>query len=48
MKKLNLPLMSNNIDREDVDCLIEFLKQEPIPRLTNGPKVIEFEEKWSK
>ena len=48
MKKLNLPLMSDNIDREDVDCLIEFLKQEPIPRLTNGPKVIEFEEKWSK
>ena len=48
MKKLNLPLMSNNIDREDVDCLIDFLKQEPIPRLTNGPKVIEFEEKWSK
>ena len=40
--------MSDNIDREDVDCLIEFLKQEPIPRLTNGPKVIEFEEKWSK
>jgi len=48
MKKLNLPLMSNNIDREDIDCLIDFLKQEPIPRLTNGPKVIEFEEKWSK
>jgi len=48
MKKLNLPLMSDNIDREDVDCLIDFLKQEPIPRLTNGPKVIEFEEKWSK
>ena len=45
---LSLPLMSDNIDREDVDCLIEFLKQEPIPRLTNGPKVIEFEEKWSK
>ena len=40
--------MSNNIDREDIDCLIDFLKQEPIPRLTNGPKVIEFEEKWSK
>ena len=45
---VSLPLMSDNIDREDVDCLIEFLKQEPIPRLANGPKVIEFEEKWSK
>jgi CDP-6-deoxy-D-xylo-4-hexulose-3-dehydrase len=48
MKDLKLPLMSDNIDREDIDCLVEFLQQEPIPRLTNGPKVIEFEEKWSK
>ena len=47
MKNLELPLMSDNISREDLDCLIDFLKQEPIPRLTNGPKVIEFEKKWS-
>ena len=47
MKDLKLPLMSDNISREDLDCLIEFLKQEPIPRLTNGPKVVEFEKKWS-
>ena len=32
MKDLKLPLMSDNISREDLDCLIEFLKQEPIPR----------------
>jgi len=47
MEDLKLPLMSNNIGRDDVDCLIEFLQQEPIPRLTNGPKVIEFEKAWS-
>ena len=47
MEDLKLPLMSDNIDRGDMDCLIEFLQQEPIPRLTNGPKVIEFEKAWS-
>lgn len=40
--------MSNNIIREDIDRLINFLQQEPIPQLTNGPKVKEFEEAWSK
>ena len=48
MNKLKLPLMSDNISRDDIDCLVEFLQQEPIPRLTNGSKVVEFEEKWSK
>ena len=48
MKDLTLPLMSDNISRDDIDCLVEFLQQEPIPRLTNGSKVVEFEEKWSK
>ena len=47
MKDLSLPLMSDNIDRADIDCLIEFLQQDPLPRLTNGPKVIEFEKAWS-
>ena len=47
MKDLKLPLMSDNISRDDIDCLVEFLQQEPIPRLTNGLKVVEFEEKWS-
>ena len=47
MKDLTLPLMSDNINRVDVDCLIEFLQQEPVPRLTNGPKVMEFEKAWS-
>src|SRR5438046_1593632 len=48
MSNFYLPLMSNNIDRQDIDGLIAFLQQDPIPQLTNGPKVREFEEAWSK
>ena len=40
------PLMRNNILREDLDNVIEYLKQDD-PILTNGSKVREFEEKWS-
>ena len=47
MKELNLPLMSDNIDRDDINHLVEFLQQDPIPRLTNGEKVVEFEKAWS-
>lgn len=43
MANFFLPLMSDNITREDVDTLINFLKQNPIPQLTNGSKVREFE-----
>jgi CDP-6-deoxy-D-xylo-4-hexulose-3-dehydrase len=43
-----LPLMSDNIDREDINSLVDFLNQDPIPKLTNGPKVKEFEEEWGK
>lgn len=47
MNKFKLPLMSDNISREDINSVIEFLQQDPIPKLTNGPKVVEFEQKWS-
>ena len=47
MNSFSLPLMNNNISRSDLDKLIEYLKQDN-PRLTNGPKVREFEELWSK
>ena len=47
MKDFKLPLMDDNIDRHDVNELIEFLQQDPIPRLTNGPKVRELEQQWS-
>jgi len=38
--------MNDNIDKEDVNSVIEFLSQDIIPKLTNGPKVVEFENKW--
>ena len=46
MNNFYLPLMSDNIDKEDIQSLIDFLSQESIPKLTNGPKVIEFENSW--
>ena len=46
MNNFYLPLMSDNIDKEDIQSLIDFLSQDKIPKLTNGPKVIEFENAW--
>ena len=43
--KLNWPLMENNITREDLDVLIEFLKG--MPRLTQSSNVGAFEREWS-
>ena len=42
---LNIPLMSNNISKDDVEKLICFLRE--TDRFTNGPKVREFERAWS-
>ena len=44
MKKF--PLMRNNILREDLDAVIEHLRQDD-PMLTNGPNVRAFEAEWS-
>jgi CDP-6-deoxy-D-xylo-4-hexulose-3-dehydrase len=46
-KTFSWPLMINNVEREDLDVLIDYLKQDD-PKLTHGPKVREFEEAWSK
>jgi len=46
MSNFYLPLMSDNIDKEDINTLINFLNQDSIPKLTNGPKVVEFENAW--
>lgn len=43
---MKFPLMRNNILREDLDAVIEHLKQSD-PILTNGPYVRQFEEMWS-
>lgn len=42
---LNIPLMSNNIQKDDVNALIDFLQT--ADRFTQGPKVQEFECAWS-
>lgn len=39
--------MSNNITREDLNVLVNFLNQDPAPILTNSKKVLEFEKLWS-
>jgi CDP-6-deoxy-D-xylo-4-hexulose-3-dehydrase len=44
---MKFPLMRNNILRQDLDALIEHLKQDD-PILTNGSNVRAFEEEWSK
>jgi len=46
MNVIDLPLMENNIIRSDRDCLIEFLKGDPI--LTQSKNVAAFEEEWSR
>ncbi len=47
MTKYSHPLMDDNITKNDINELISFLDQKEIPKLTNGPKVFEFEKKWS-
>jgi CDP-6-deoxy-D-xylo-4-hexulose-3-dehydrase len=43
---MKFPLMRNNILREDLDALVEYLKQDD-PILTNGPNVRAFEQEWN-
>lgn len=40
-------LVSDTIDKNDINRLIEWLSQEPIPRLTKGEITLQFEKKWS-
>ena len=47
MTNITWPLMHNNITRSDLDQIIEYLKMDD-PKLTQGPQVRNFEEKWSK
>ena len=43
---MKFPLMRNNILREDLDAVIEYLKQDD-PILTHGANVRAFEAEWS-
>jgi len=46
-KRLDWPLMRNNITREDCRAVAEFLQQEEVPILTQSSQVRRFEEEWS-
>ena len=46
MKNYKWPLMSNNILRNDKKVLVNFINRSN--KFTNGPKVKEFENRWSK
>jgi CDP-6-deoxy-D-xylo-4-hexulose-3-dehydrase len=48
MKNFNHPLMENNIQQEDVNEIIKFLKNNKKRIFTQSEKVKEFEFKWSK
>jgi len=43
-----ISLVSDTIDRADINNLIEWLDQDPIPRLTKGHLTKELEEAWAK
>jgi CDP-6-deoxy-D-xylo-4-hexulose-3-dehydrase len=43
-----IKLVSDTIDREDINALIDWLKQDPIPKLTKGELTIELEKRWAK
>jgi CDP-4-dehydro-6-deoxyglucose reductase, E1 len=45
MTKEKITLVKDTIDKSDVDHLIKWL--ETYPRLTKGPKTVEFEQKWA-
>ena len=47
MSKFVLPLMDDPFSEGDMEELVKFLSQRPVPQITNGPKVREFEEKFS-
>jgi CDP-6-deoxy-D-xylo-4-hexulose-3-dehydrase len=42
-----IKLVSDTIDREDINHLIQWLSQDEIPRLTKGELTWELEEKWA-
>eukprot|EP01052_Picozoa_sp_SAG31_P084530 SAG31_NODE_44864_length_261_cov_0.635802_1_plen_45_part_10 len=43
-----IKLVSDTINSNDINSLIEWLSQDEIPRLTKGNLTWEFEAKWAK
>lgn len=42
-----IKLVSDTIDKNDINALIKWLSQDEIPRLTKGDLTIELEKKWA-
>ena len=42
-----IKLVSDTVDRNDINSLIEWLSQDEIPRLTKGELTVELEHKWA-
>ena len=42
-----IKLVSDTINRDDINALIEWLQQDPIPRLTKGELTLQLERKWA-
>tara|TARA_Y100000114_G_scaffold37296_1_gene32914 strand:- start:445 stop:1599 length:1155 start_codon:yes stop_codon:yes gene_type:complete len=43
-----IKLVSDTIDKNDINSLVKWLSQDDIPRLTKGPLTIKLEKKWAK
>ena len=43
-----IKLVTDTINKDDINSLIEWLSQDEIPQLTKGPLTIELEKKWAK
>jgi len=44
---INLPLMYNNITKDDLNCVVDYIKDKDNLVLTQSSKVKEFEKAWS-
>lgn len=42
-----IKLVSDTIDKNDINHLVEWLSQDEIPRLTKGELTLELEKKWA-
>lgn len=47
MKKIIYPLQKDTVAKEDHQALAQWINSDPLPRLTMGPLVKKFEDKWS-
>jgi CDP-6-deoxy-D-xylo-4-hexulose-3-dehydrase len=43
-----IKLVSDTIDRDDINALVKWLQQDPIPKLTKGELTKELEKRWAK